>query len=96
MSRETVARREFLAGAAADRATIALSGDVAAAADGKKTVTILHTNDMHSDCKEAGIAQRPGPVLALDAGDYSVGTRSTPPLARSAASCGSCPGVEVA
>jgi 5'-nucleotidase len=105
MSHETVSRREFLAGAAAAGATIVLSADVAAAADGKKTFTILHTNDMHSafigmgpaadytpltvddDATRGGyarlaalIAQRrqarkdQGPVLVLDAGDYSMGT----------------------
>lgn len=40
-------RRQFLAGSAAIWATLLLSG-VARAADGKKTFTILHTNDMHS------------------------------------------------
>src|SRR5664279_5376285 len=76
-----------------------------AAADGKKTFTILHTNDLHSnfigmapasdyspftlndDATRGGfarlatlIAQRKearkdqGPVLVLDAGDYSMGT----------------------
>lgn len=39
-------RREFLAGAAFGVATLA--GPGFAAADGKKTFTILHTNDMHS------------------------------------------------
>jgi 5'-nucleotidase len=105
MSQETVSRREFLAGAAAAGATIALSEDIAASADGAKTFTILHTNDMHSafigmgpaadytplkvddDATRGGyarlaamIAKRrearkgQGPVLVLDAGDYSMGT----------------------
>ncbi len=105
MSHETVSRREFLAGAAAVGATIALSRDMAAAAGGAKTFTILHTNDMHSafigmgpaadytplkvndDTTRGGyarlaalIAKRreartgQGPVLVLDAGDYSMGT----------------------
>jgi len=105
MSQETVSRREFLAGAAAVGATIALSGDMAAAAGGAKTFTILHTNDMHSafigmgpaadytpftlndDTTRGGYArlaaliakQRAarkgqGPVLVLDAGDFSMGT----------------------
>jgi 5'-nucleotidase len=105
MSHDTISRREFLAGAAAIGATIALSGDVTAAADGKKTFTILHTNDMHSafigmgpaadytplqvndDATRGGYArlaaliakrrearQGQGPVLVLDAGDYSMGT----------------------
>ncbi|MCP2501291.1 MAG: bifunctional metallophosphatase/5'-nucleotidase [Deltaproteobacteria bacterium] len=82
-----------------------LSSELAAAADGKKTFTILHTNDMHAsfigmgpasdyspftlnDDKTRGgyarlaglIAKRKaarkgqGPVLVLDAGDYSMGT----------------------
>jgi 5'-nucleotidase / UDP-sugar diphosphatase len=105
MSHDTVSRREFLAGAAAVGATIALSGDVAAAAGGAKTFTILHTNDMHSafigmgpaadytpftlndDTTRGGYArlaaliakrkvarQGQGPVLVLDAGDFSMGT----------------------
>jgi 5'-nucleotidase len=105
MSHETVSRRQFLAGAVAVGATIVLSGDVAAAADGAKTFTILHTNDMHSafigmgpaadytplkvndDTTRGGyarlaalIAKRKaarkgqGPVLMLDAGDFSMGT----------------------
>jgi 5'-nucleotidase / UDP-sugar diphosphatase len=100
-----ISRREFLAGSAAAIAAICLTGPLFAAADGKKTFTILHTNDMHSSFigmgpaadytpftlnddttrggyarlagliakrKEARTAQ--GPVLVLDAGDYSMGT----------------------
>jgi len=105
LSRETLTRREFLAGAAAIGATFVLPGELAAAADGKKTFTILHTNDMHAsfigmgpasdytpftlnnDTTRGGyarlaglIAKRKaarkgqGPVLVLDAGDYSMGT----------------------
>jgi 5'-nucleotidase/UDP-sugar diphosphatase len=101
----TISRREFLAGTAAVGATVFLSGDLFAATDGKKTFTILHTNDMHSnfigmgpasdytpltqnDDKTTGgyariaavIATRKkaresqGPVLILDAGDFSMGT----------------------
>jgi 5'-nucleotidase/UDP-sugar diphosphatase len=104
-SRDTLTRREFLAGTAAVGATILLSGDLFAAVDGKKTFTILHTNDLHSsfigmspasdytpltvnDDKTTGgyariaamIATRKkaresqGPVLILDAGDFSMGT----------------------
>jgi 5'-nucleotidase / UDP-sugar diphosphatase len=105
MSPATITRREFLAATAAVGATILLSGDLCAAKDSKKTFTILHTNDMHSNFigmgpasdytpftlnddqtrggyarlaaliakrKEARTAQ--GPVLVLDAGDYSMGT----------------------
>jgi 5'-nucleotidase len=105
ISRKTLDRREFLAGAAALGVTIALSAESAAAADGKKTFTILHTNDMHSafigmgpesdytpfklndDKTRGGFARlagliaklkdarkHQGPVLVLDAGDYSMGT----------------------
>lgn len=105
MPHETVSRREFLAGSAAGAAALFLSGEPAVAADGKKTFTILHTNDLHSnliglgpaaeyspfnlnDDKTRGgfarlatmIAKRKdarkdqGPVLVLDAGDYSMGT----------------------
>ncbi len=102
---KTLTRREFMAVSAAAGATILLPGALSAALDGKKTFTILHTNDMHSafiglgpasdytpftlnDDKTRGgyarlaalIAQRKaarkgqGPVLVLDAGDYSMGT----------------------
>ena len=105
MSRDTISRREFLAVSAAVGATILLPGGLSAAMDGKKTFTILHTNDMHSsfigmgpssdytpfslndDTTRGGyarlatlIAERTkadkdqGPVLVLDAGDYSMGT----------------------
>jgi 5'-nucleotidase len=104
LSLEELSRREFLVGSAAFGAAI-LAGPVFAAADGKKTFTILHTNDMHSnflgmgpasdytpftlnDDKTTGgyariatvIATRrkaresQGPVLILDAGDFSMGT----------------------
>jgi 5'-nucleotidase len=84
---------------------LVLRGERATAADGKRTFTILHTNDLHSNLigmapasdyspftlnddttrggfarlatliakrKEARTGQ--GPVLILDAGDYSMGT----------------------
>ncbi|WP_428673534.1 bifunctional metallophosphatase/5'-nucleotidase [Reyranella sp.] len=100
-----LSRRDLLAGTAAVGTLLALSANRAAAADGKKTFTILHTNDMHSafvgmgpsadytpftlnDDKTRGgyarlaglIARRKaareaqGPVLVLDAGDFSMGT----------------------
>ena len=47
-SRDTITRREFLAVSAAVGATILLPGGLSAAVDGKKTFTILHTNDLHS------------------------------------------------
>src|ERR1019366_1175269 len=105
MSREALSRREFLAGSTAAGAALFLSGQPTVAAEGKKTFTILHTNDLHSnligmgpasdytpfslnDDKTRGgfarlatlIAKRKearkdeGPVLLLDAGDYSMGT----------------------
>jgi 5'-nucleotidase / UDP-sugar diphosphatase len=49
MSHEKLSRREFLAGSAAAGAAILLPRQPAAAADGKKTFTILHTNDLHSN-----------------------------------------------
>ena len=100
----TISRREFLSVSAAVGMTILLP-ELSAAANGKKTFTILHTNDMHSsfigmgpssdytpfslndDSTRGGyarlatlIAERAkavkdqGPVLVLDAGDYSMGT----------------------
>ena len=102
---KSLSRRELLAGSAAAGAVVVLGGEPAAAADGKKTFTILHTNDLHSNLigmgpasdytpftlnddttrggfarlatliakrKEASAGQ--GPVLVLDAGDYSMGT----------------------
>jgi 5'-nucleotidase / UDP-sugar diphosphatase len=105
LSREALSRREFLAVSAAVGATVFMPGLLSAAGDGKKTFTLLHTNDMHSafiglgpasdytpftlnDDKTRGgyarlaglIAKRraarkdQGPVLVLDAGDYSMGT----------------------
>jgi len=104
-SYNTITRRDFLIGSAAVGVTILLPGGLYAALDGKKTFTILHTNDMHAsfigmgpasdyspftlndDATRGGyarlaalIAKRKaardpqGPVLVLDAGDYSMGT----------------------
>ena len=103
--RKILSRRELLAGSAAAGAVVVLRAEPAAAADGQKTFTILHTNDLHSnligmgpasdytpfslndDATRGGfarlatlIAKRKvaragqGPVLVLDAGDYSMGT----------------------
>jgi 5'-nucleotidase / UDP-sugar diphosphatase len=105
MDTQPVTRRTFLAGSAAVGASLLLPGELSAASDGKKTFTILHTNDMHSafigmgpaadytpftlndDQTRGGYArlaasiarqraarQAQGPVLLLDAGDYSMGT----------------------
>jgi len=104
-TREALSRREMLAGTAAAGAMVVLGGETAAAVDGRKTFTILHTNDLHSnliglgpasdytpftlndDMTRGGFAriatlianrkkarQDQGPVLVLDAGDYSMGT----------------------
>ena len=101
----TISRREFLAISAAIGVTIMLPGGLRAAVRGKKSFTILHTNDMHTSFIGMGpvadytpfalnddntrggyarlatlIAKRKeahkgdGPVLVLDAGDYSMGT----------------------
>jgi 5'-nucleotidase / UDP-sugar diphosphatase len=98
-------RRTFLATSVVAGATIAMSEPVAAQTAGKKTFTILHTNDLHSnfigmapaadytpltlndDSTRGGFARLAtkirerraateglGPVLVLDAGDFSTGT----------------------
>ncbi|HTZ41077.1 MAG TPA: bifunctional UDP-sugar hydrolase/5'-nucleotidase [Syntrophales bacterium] len=105
MTRDTISRREFLAGTVAVGATVLLPGGLFAATSSKQTFTILHTNDLHSsfigmspasdytpftlndDATRGGYArlaaliaarkaarQGQGPVLVLDAGDYSMGT----------------------
>jgi 5'-nucleotidase len=48
MSRDTISRREFLITSAAVGVTILLPGYLAAAPQGAKTFTLLHTNDLHS------------------------------------------------
>jgi 5'-nucleotidase/UDP-sugar diphosphatase len=49
MSSKTHFRCEVLVGSAAAGAMVILHGEPAAAANGKKTFTILHTNDLHSN-----------------------------------------------
>src|SRR5450432_322990 len=49
MSIKTPTRRDILAVSAATGAMVVLHGRPAAAANGKKTFTILHTNDIHSN-----------------------------------------------
>ncbi len=49
MLSKTHSRREVLAGSVAAGALVILRGEPAAAADAKKTFTILHTNDLHSN-----------------------------------------------
>jgi 5'-nucleotidase/UDP-sugar diphosphatase len=105
MSLKPLSRREVLATSATVGATFCLAGTLSAVPSFKRTFTILHTNDIHSNLiglgpatdystdklnndktkggfarlaamiakrKEAREAQ--GPVLILDAGDYSMGT----------------------
>jgi 5'-nucleotidase len=66
MSRDTITRREFLAVSAAVGVTILLPGALFAATDGKKTFTILHTNDMHSAFIGLGPAQDYTPFTLND------------------------------
>lgn len=49
MTENSVSRREFVVGSAMGAASVVLSADPAAAAEGKKTFTVLHTNDLHSN-----------------------------------------------
>jgi 5'-nucleotidase / UDP-sugar diphosphatase len=103
--RATVSRREFVSGSIAAAAAVVLPRSLSAAQGGKKTFTILHTNDMHSAfiglgpaadytpftlnddrtrggyarmaaliAKQRAARQVQGPVLVLDAGDFSMGT----------------------
>jgi 5'-nucleotidase len=105
MMKNAISRRKFLAGSSAAVAGLCLSGPLLTPTSGKKTFTILHTNDMHSafiglgpssdytpftlndDATRGGYARlaslikkrrithkNEGPVLILDAGDYSMGT----------------------
>jgi 5'-nucleotidase/UDP-sugar diphosphatase len=98
-------RRTFLATSVVAGATIAMSEPLVAQTTGKKTFTILHTNDLHSnfigmapaadytpltlndDNTRGGYARLAtkirerraateglGPVLVLDAGDFTTGT----------------------
>src|SRR6266545_4365147 len=49
ISRANISRREFLTVSAAVGATVCLPGTLSAASTRKKTFTILHTNDLHSN-----------------------------------------------
>ena len=104
-TRDPLTRRVVLAGGVALGATVLLPEALAAGSKGKRTFTILHTNDLHSSLIGMGpssdytpftlrddrtrggwarlaatIARRrkarqaEGPVLTLDAGDFSMGT----------------------
>ena len=46
---KTLSRRGLLAGSVAAGTLVVFHGEPAATADGKKTFTILHTNDLHSN-----------------------------------------------
>jgi 5'-nucleotidase len=101
----TISRRTFLATSLVAGATIAMSEPLAAQTKRKKTFTILHMNDLHSnlvgmapvsdyspltlndDNTRGGFArlatkigerkaatETRGPVLVLDAGDFTMGT----------------------
>jgi 5'-nucleotidase len=101
----TISRRTFLATSVAAGATISMGEPLAAQATSRKTFTILHTNDLHSnligmapasdftpdtlgdDSTRGGFArlatkigerkaatEAQGPVLVLDAGDFTMGT----------------------
>jgi 5'-nucleotidase/UDP-sugar diphosphatase len=102
---DRIDRRTFLATSVVAGAMIAMSEPLVALTKGKKTFTILHTNDLHSnligmapasdytpltlndDNTRGGFARLAtkigerkaaieglGPVLVLDAGDFSMGT----------------------
>lgn len=49
MTLGSISRREFVVGSAVGAATVVLAAEAVPAADGKKTFTILHTNDLHSN-----------------------------------------------
>jgi 5'-nucleotidase len=105
MTASRINRRTFLATSAVAGATVVMPAPLAARTAGKKTFTILHTNDLHSnligmapaadytpftlndDSTRGGFARLAtkmaerkaateglGPVLVLDAGDFSMGT----------------------
>ncbi len=65
-SRNTISRREVLVGSAAAGAIAVIGGEPAGAADGKKTFTILHTNDLHSNLIGMGPASDYTPFTLND------------------------------
>jgi 5'-nucleotidase len=66
MSRDTISRREFLAGTAVVGATLLMPGFLSAAPAGAKTFTILHTNDLHSNFLGLGPAADYSPFTLND------------------------------
>lgn len=102
---DRINRRAVLATSVVAGASVTMPKPLAAQADGKKTFTILHTNDLHpnfigmapssdytpftlnDDDTRGGFSrlatkirerraasETRGPVLVLDAGDYTMGT----------------------
>jgi 5'-nucleotidase / UDP-sugar diphosphatase len=66
VSLQTLDRREFVVGSVAAGATLLLPGGISAAADRKKTFTILHTNDLHSNLIGLGPASDYTPFTLND------------------------------
>ena len=66
MPNGTLSRRELLARSATAGATLFLPGMLSAAPDGKRTFTILHTNDMHSSFIGMGPAADYSPFTPND------------------------------
>jgi 5'-nucleotidase / UDP-sugar diphosphatase len=68
-----------LAGAAAAGVTAVSLAESAAAADGKKTFTILHTNDLRSNFIGMGPASDYTPFTLDDDSTPGAGSRAWPP-----------------
>jgi 5'-nucleotidase / UDP-sugar diphosphatase len=68
--KKTLRRREFLATSAATSAALCLT-DTIFAAPGKRTFTILHTNDIHSNLIGVGPASEYTPASLKD--DRTIG-----------------------
>lgn len=67
MNKESVSRRDFLAGTAGlGGAAVMLSAERASAVEGPKTFTILHTNDLHSNFIGLGPASDYSPFQLHD------------------------------
>jgi 5'-nucleotidase/UDP-sugar diphosphatase len=71
MTHEILSRRAFVAVSAATGGSILLTGQASAAADVKKTFTILHTNDMHSNLLGVGPVSEYTPASLKD--DRTIG-----------------------
>jgi 5'-nucleotidase len=66
VTQEPLSRRKVLASSAAAGVIVFTGGEPAGAADGKKTFTILHTNDMHSNLIGMGPASDYTPFTLND------------------------------